>query len=269
MAGAAGGDSGDTGMERAVLAPARPGEGAAHKAQPSPAAGVPRGCTGGTRGAQEGLSCPVLQPRGAEVTLGGFSQLARSTKDKNRGSATEGTEHRVLQSWSQVNGASDKLDMVVVLDQPLPSNKAAPGAAERRVGPPKPSPSTAGPRRGSQPHGMGGIAALKPWWHRAIAPRTTRGPERPSPARQDCSPCWESRAFPAAQPGGAAPPEPPLPSQPQLGDTGQGTERHRWHLGLFGCRGKGQVGTATGTKAAKERAGLAPVPERCGALRAG
>lgn len=43
----------------------------------------------------------------------------------------------MLQSWSQVNGASDKLDKVVLLDQPLPSSKAAPGAAERRVGPPQ------------------------------------------------------------------------------------------------------------------------------------
>lgn len=96
----------------------------------------------GTGVAQEGLGDPVLQPRGA----GGDTwrvlptcSFYKGQKPRQRRGA--GTEHRVLQSWSRVNGASDKLDMVVVLDQPLPSNKAAPGAAERRVGPPKPSPA--------------------------------------------------------------------------------------------------------------------------------
>lgn len=32
---------------------------------------------------------PSCSPEGQEVTLGGFSQLARSTKDKNHGSAVE------------------------------------------------------------------------------------------------------------------------------------------------------------------------------------
>lgn len=67
----------------------------------------------------------------------------------------------MLQSWSQVNGASDKLDMVLLLDQPLPSNKAAPGAAETRVGPPQTIPvhSQAPPRDG----GDSGIPAPAGW----------------------------------------------------------------------------------------------------------
>lgn len=65
-----------------------------------------------------------------------------------------------------MNGASDKLDMVVVLDQPLPSNKAAPGAAERRVGSPQTIPihsQACGSPALQRDGGDRGFTALEGW----------------------------------------------------------------------------------------------------------
>lgn len=184
-----------------------------------------------------------------------------------------------------------------------PAIKQLLGLHREGLDPPRPSPSTARPvaaqpcrgtgaRGGSQPpQVLSGEELLlwQPRWCPATTPRTTRGPD-PPPALsdQECSPCWESTAFPAAQPGGAgAPSALPAPAEPPELGWGPGGDRRTgqedtqllwWHLGLFGCRGKGQAGTATGpprapqgaagTRAAKAKTRLAPVPQCAGAVSA-
>lgn len=130
--------------------------------------------------------------------------------------------------------------MMVLLDQPLPSNKAAPGAAERRVGPPDHLHPEPGLRQPSPAKGQGreGVHSShrscpgrnccsaqeqllwQPWWHPATTPRTTRGPDPPaSPVRPGLQPSLGKHGFPCSTARGCrgcGPTGPPLPSHLQL-----------------------------------------------------